>query len=448
MLQYNNKQFRNLEEQVQYLTQQHNIDKGIAEWGIRVLGRLDSADLLPDPATYAGEFGDAYAIGTEPPYEFYIWTRVPTRPDAGDWFDYGNISIVGPEGPKGETGPAGPMGPRGTRWFSGTGQPTTTSGYEEYDYYINVSTGNIWHLHKLENGIFQWRLEGNIIGPQGIQGPVGPQGLKGDQGDQGPQGPAGPAGPIIDILGYITNIDQLPDPSTVESNAAYLQLVGEQTHVWIIAGEQWVDAGLFGGGTIVTSEGSVQGEWNADTKLDKYTNSGGGLKLYGVNNNGEQKMYSMRADPQIGNSSTYKNQIIQYDVVGNKNTGLIRIAETPTQTYHTASKKYVDDQIYNSKVQQSCIATWANEAYISFNLTSRRSNLINNYDDIGTYRWIACSGATNSAGDPIYAFQNLGWVSEDNEYETIIRYFERASNTVQETTIFGAPTFFETSVLD
>lgn len=448
MLQYNNKQYRNLEEQVRYLTEQHEVDKGLSEWGIRVLGRLDTAEELPDPATYTGDFGDAYAIGTEPPYNFYIWTRVPTRPDAGEWFDYGDIAIVGPEGPRGETGPQGATGQRGSRWFSGTGQPTTTTGYEEYDYYINVSTGNIWHLHSISEGVLQWRLEGNIRGPQGAQGNVGPQGPKGDQGDQGIQGVPGPAGPIVDFAGIITNIDQLPDPSTVPTQTGYLQELDGSYHVWIIVGGQWTDAGIFNGGTIVTSEGSVRGEWDADTKLDAYTASGGGNKVYGVNNDGVQKMFTIRPDPQTGNTSTYKNQVVQYDVVSNKNTGLIMIAETPTQDYHTASKKYVDNSIYNSKVLQSCIATWASEAYISFNLTSSRSSLIREYGSgVPVYSWIACSGTTFT-GDPIYAFQNLGYVSEDDSYETVIRYFDRANSIVQEQILYSEPTYFETSVLN
>ena len=55
---------RNLEEQVQYLTNYHDVNQGLAQWGIRVVGQVDTASELPDPSTYDGEYGDAIAVGT------------------------------------------------------------------------------------------------------------------------------------------------------------------------------------------------------------------------------------------------------------------------------------------------------------------------------------------------------------------------------------------------
>lgn len=380
MITVDGKQLRNLEEQVQYLTQQHNIDKGISEWGIRVLGRLDTAEELEDKV--GNQFGDAYAIGTEPPYDFYIWTRVPTTPDAGEWFNYGNISIVGPEGPRGEKGDKGDTGIRGSRWFSGTGQPTTTSGYMAYDYYINVATGNIWHLHELEGGILQWQLEGNIKGPEGRQGVQGIQGKQGERGEQGIQGVPGPAGPIVDLVGIIPDVSQLPTGAAAieEFVATYgrqgAYLVGEPKMVYALTGPdsnlQWEELGMFGGGTLVTVGGNFQTEWDADTKLDAYTTTGGGNKVYGVNNEGEQKMYTIRPDPQT-TSSTYKNQVVQYDITSGKNTnnGLIRIAETPLQPYHTASKAYVD-ALYRHNLYLAC-NLYGDTAYIRFTIYTKDS---------------------------------------------------------------------------
>ena len=137
---------------------------------------------------------------------------------------------------------------RGSQWFSGTGQPTTTSGYNVGDYYINVSTGNIWHLHEQNNGP-AWLLEGNIKGPQGAVGPVGPVGPIGPIGPQGQQGPRGLTGPVVSIVGELNSIDQLPSPTQVARNAAYLIPDNGVYHTWIIVGEagneRWTDAGLF-----------------------------------------------------------------------------------------------------------------------------------------------------------------------------------------------------------
>lgn len=441
MLTYNNEVFRNLEEQVRYLTEQHNIDKGISEWGIRVLGTLASADDLPDPATYTGAFGDAYAIGTEPPYNFYIWTRVPTRPDAGEWFNYGDIAIVGPKGPKGDTGATGATGPRGSRWFSGTGVPTTTSGYEEYDYYINVSTGNIWHLHSISEGVLQWRLEGNIKGPQGAQGNPGATGPKGDKGDQGVQGPAGPAGPVVDFAGIITNIDQLPDPSTVSTQTGYLQSIEGAYHVWIVVGGQWTDVGIFNGGTIVTSEGNIVAEWDADTKLDKNTQTGA-RRVYCVGSDGGQYMATLRPDIDP-NTAARRYQVV---VRQNNTTGNITVPETPVENTDATSKKYVDDKVYNSKILLSVIATWENDCYISTYTQINNRTPSTDLSDLPAYVWIACTGVVYPTGDPIYAFQNMGWSSEDDSYIYNIRYYDRATNTIQEKVIYGQP-YVESNVL-
>ena len=76
MLKFGNQEFRNLEEQV--LKNQQDIqdfkdgNQTIAEFGITVVGILSSADQLP---ASGDNFGDAYLIGTETPYDMRVWTR-------------------------------------------------------------------------------------------------------------------------------------------------------------------------------------------------------------------------------------------------------------------------------------------------------------------------------------------------------------------------------------
>ena len=218
MIKIDGKEYRNLEEQVQ--ANKNNIERIIegeellARLGIKVVGQVEDSSELPNPVTYDGEFGDAYLVGTETPYDYYIFTRPFEREVDPQWFNLGPFPVAGPQGPVGPQGPKGADGVRGSQWFSGTGQPTTTSGYNIGDYYINVGTGNIWHLHDVE-GAPRWLLEGNIKGPQGPVGPQGPKGPQGDQGIPGPEGPAGPTGPIVEIMGHLANMDQLPNPNSV-----------------------------------------------------------------------------------------------------------------------------------------------------------------------------------------------------------------------------------------
>ena len=76
MLTIDGKELRNLEEQVQ--ANKDRIDNLISsggvldEFGIKVVGEIDDISQLPDASTYQGEYGDAYAIGTQPPYTLYV----------------------------------------------------------------------------------------------------------------------------------------------------------------------------------------------------------------------------------------------------------------------------------------------------------------------------------------------------------------------------------------
>ena len=269
-------EYRNLEEQVRKnkedIAAHYNMDRVLADFGIRIIGQIATAAELPDPETFEGEYGDAYAVGETAPYSFYIWTRADANSGHPEdyWFDIGELAIVGPAGPQGEQGERGPQGIRGSQWFSGTGQPTTTSGYNVGDYYINVETGNIWHLHE-QSGRLVWLLEGNIIGPQGETGPKGDAGPAGPQGPQGPAGKQGSPSQNIVILGTVSSITQLPDPTTVGRNSAYLVGTGDTYDLFVITGTNnllWQNAGPFNVGTAVSVDGSFVANWDADTKLD------------------------------------------------------------------------------------------------------------------------------------------------------------------------------------
>ena len=226
MITYNNSEYRNLTEQVlknkEDIARHYEIDRVIADFGIRVLGQLPSELDIP-----AGEyeFGDAYLID----HEYYVYTR--PNPALGHidpyWLNIGSLSIVGPQGPQGATGPQGEQGPPG------------------------------------------------IQGPQGAQGLRGPEGPVGPRGFTGPEGPQGPSGKSITINAIIPNTEQLPTPASLNDlTKAYL--VGTQTpyNLYIQIGETpstaiWTNAGPFNTATIVNANGQFQAIWNADTKLDK-----------------------------------------------------------------------------------------------------------------------------------------------------------------------------------
>jgi hypothetical protein len=176
MLKINGKELRNLEEQVQKnkedIAAHYNMDRVLADFGIRVIGQVDSADDLPDPSTFKGDYGDAYAVGVSDPYSFYIWTRADL--DAGHpndyWFDIGPLAIVGPVGPVGERGERGERGPVGTQIYSFTQLPTLPNPlFKEGDLVVN-GDGYIYKATRYN----YWVNTGvSLKGPAGMNGEPG-----------------------------------------------------------------------------------------------------------------------------------------------------------------------------------------------------------------------------------------------------------------------------------
>ena len=87
MIKVGNTLYRNLEEQVQFLTDYHDVNQGLVQWGIRVVGKVASENELPDPATYDGEYGDAFAVGTSSPYSFGPEKALKASPLIGSLLD-------------------------------------------------------------------------------------------------------------------------------------------------------------------------------------------------------------------------------------------------------------------------------------------------------------------------------------------------------------------------
>lgn len=303
MIKLGDKILRNLEEQVQYLTNYHEVNQGLVQWGIRVVGQVTSQSDLPDPATYNGEYGDAIAVGTAAPFFFYIWTRASIEGGADYWFPFGRISIIGPQGPKGEKGEKGDTG-ESSKWYYG--DPTSTP--REGDMKL-MPNGDVFRYQTNDVSQYDWVKVTNIMGPQGIQGPAGPIGPQGVPGEKGEKGDTGDVGGFINIHGIINNTAQLPTPASL-NNLTIAYLIGETApyDLWVQVGENsdvavWTNTGPFNAGTLVSVNGKSQNVWDADTKLDKVTNAAANAKVYGVNASGKQWMINLYSSPdqQPGN---------------------------------------------------------------------------------------------------------------------------------------------------
>lgn len=232
MLEYNGKEFRNLEDQVGYLTAAFNSGKLIDELGIKVLGVFPDLTTAKETIRPPYEYGDAFAIGTKAPYNLYIYTR-----DIEDFFDFGPFNQRGPAGP---TGPA-PSISINAEATNTTGTPeaiVTKTGTDEAPVF-NFTFKNI----KGERG--QTGMQG-VQGPRGFQGPTGPIGPKGNTG------PKGDVGPSFKLLGDLTSTSQLPSPTAaLQAQGAAYTIPNTQgvKHIWVIQGTDnllWADIGESG----------------------------------------------------------------------------------------------------------------------------------------------------------------------------------------------------------
>lgn len=254
MLKYGKKEFLCLEEQVEKNAQDiedfKNGNQTIAEFGITVVGILASADELP---AQGENFGDAYLIGTQTPYDMRVWTRDVAH-NTAKWVDLGAFPLQGPKGDKGDIG---------SIIYAGSGEPLNNPT-DDFQFYINTVTG-YWYIPVPNATGWEWSkrftLKGEkgdrgeqgkqgvqgLTGPQGATGPIGPQGVKGDKGD---------VGPAFNLQGTLASSSNLPTPTAAMQDKGYAYLIPDTEgtkHIWVIQGPeggpfQWVDVGTAGVG--------------------------------------------------------------------------------------------------------------------------------------------------------------------------------------------------------
>ena len=149
MLNFGNKEFRNLQEQV--LENMKNIKslQDLSLVGINVDYIVEDLSSIQSPIA-----GQMAAVGSAAPYTLYVYYN-------SSWVSFGEFPK---EGPQGLQGPAGPQGPQGPRGLTGDIGPRGSQGER---------------------------------GAQGPRGATGPRGEKGDKGDAG-----GPVTITVDNVKY------------------------------------------------------------------------------------------------------------------------------------------------------------------------------------------------------------------------------------------------------
>ena len=173
-------------------------EKVLATFGIKVIGTAANSTLIPTVEFYKASnpdwgYGDAYAVGTASPYEFYILTRKDENHTEDYWFNLGVI-----KGPKGDPGADGANGADGKDGVS----PTVAVG--------TVTTGNPGTPVSVTNGGTSTNVVLNFRIP------------KGDKGDTGAKGDKGDPAFAVNIASELNNVNELPTASASYVNIGYV----------------------------------------------------------------------------------------------------------------------------------------------------------------------------------------------------------------------------------
>ena len=130
MIKIGDKEFRNLEEQVGFLSTRAQLSM----LGLSLVGIVPDQSSLPQEA----EEKQVYAVGAEPPYEYFVYL-------SGVYSSLGIFPLAGPPGVPGDRGPQGPIGPMGAKGDKGNqGIAGPAGGGVGVDHVssLNLSTGS------------------------------------------------------------------------------------------------------------------------------------------------------------------------------------------------------------------------------------------------------------------------------------------------------------------
>ena len=209
MITINGKTFRNLQEQVYYLS---NIIGDATDIVKNVVGTVTSPSALP--AYTSVNYGTTYAVGAASPYNYYVST-------ASGWVNLGTFPKAGPSGADGKDGnsiylTSANLTPNADYIYTQDIYNPSNIPYKAGDLILatNASGAYLYTVSNVRspdvlNIVYRTTLSGiqgpkgdtgpqglkGDTGPQGPKGDTGPQGIKGDTGPQGPKGDTGPQGP-------------------------------------------------------------------------------------------------------------------------------------------------------------------------------------------------------------------------------------------------------------
>lgn len=428
----------------------------LGELGIVVVGNVEFENELPDPATYTGAYGDAYLVGTEPPYDYYIFTRPFVGESVSQWFNIGQFPLPGPKGDPGVV-TKGDQGERGSLWYVGQASPdnftpATMAAFRENDCYLQLPSGDVYTF----NGTI-WVAQQSIIGPRGIQGERGIRGTRwfylasnpttaalpnAQDGDmclnttnasvftysaandkwtytlsiKGDQGEPGKTATSVKIMGILNSISGLPSPSTTPKDEGYLIIQNGTHHLYILIPSggtyYWTDVGSYSGGTVVSVDGEVQTTVSLDDYLMKVANPEYNNIAYIQTPEGPATMI---IEPNVSTPST---------IVARGPGGEI-LCQNGYQPYSAATKSYVDNlhtnlHITSASGTNSIVQAYDESKYnytntFEFSSSTAGTGSVARGDIAGNYA-VALGGYAAATGERAVAAGNATWAAGNSSF--------------------------------
>ena len=432
----------------------------LGELGIVVVGNVATEEILNEtypPRTYTGAYGDAFLVGTEPPYDYYIFTRPFVGESVPQWFNIGQFPLPGP---KGEQGPVGEVkkGDRGSLWYVGQASPdnftpATPDAFREDDCYLQVPSGVVYTF----NGTV-WVAQQSILGPRGNQGERGIRGtrwfylasnpttaalpnaqdgdmclnttnasvftysaasdkwtytlsIKGDQGEQGKPATS------VEILGIITQSQLSSIPAEQNKGKGYLITISGSYHLFtpIPNGQgvyYWTDVGSYSGGTQVSVGGTVQTFVSLDNYLTEAANPAYNNIAYVQTPSGPS---TITIEPNTYTANTIVARGVGGEIICNDSH----------QPNSAATKSYVDGlhtdlHITSATGTNSIVQAYDESKYnytdtFEFSSTTAGTGSVAREDIAGNYA-VALGGYAAATGERAVAAGNTTWASGDYSF--------------------------------
>ena len=263
MIVYNNKEYRNLQQQVKENMDDIKELQNISTAGIKVDYIVDAAEDLADIED--PEAGQMAAVGTEVPYTIYTYYD-------NAWVNFGEFPMPGPEGPQGPQGERGPQGATGAQ------------------------------------------------GPQGPRGFTGAQGNTGPKGDKGDTGAAGRDGISPVIIMQSPSVTTLDPEESATATVTVGGTASEPTYKFefgIPRGQDGSVAGTISWGQIdgdIIDQADLMSKFSEyatvsslNNKLGVVSSSSSYNRLYAVTNAGNQYMADIARDSSVPNTIVQRN---------------------------------------------------------------------------------------------------------------------------------------------